>query len=103
MPVSHHSSVVFRHNQSVGLHSDDSVGPFKHDTSVFRSQRGSISAVYSSSTRTFSSQYDTSTDLKRHDNYSLLKIATSLVTFNTAGTSLELNSKISRELKNSRV
>ncbi|KZV32153.1 hypothetical protein F511_29159 [Dorcoceras hygrometricum] len=42
-PVSHHSSVVFRHNQSVGHHSDDSVGPFRHDTSVCWSQRGSNS------------------------------------------------------------
>ncbi|KZV52834.1 hypothetical protein F511_36177 [Dorcoceras hygrometricum] len=37
--VSHHSSVVFRHNQSVGHNSDDSVVPFRHDTSVCRSQR----------------------------------------------------------------
>ncbi|KZV48269.1 hypothetical protein F511_27407 [Dorcoceras hygrometricum] len=43
-PISHHNSVVFRHNQSVDHHSDDSVGPFRHDTSVCRSQRGSISA-----------------------------------------------------------
>ncbi|KZV46680.1 disease resistance protein [Dorcoceras hygrometricum] len=43
--VSHHSSVVFRHNQSVGHHYDDSVGPFRHDTSVCRSQRGSILAA----------------------------------------------------------
>ncbi|KZV29143.1 Syntaxin of plant 31 isoform 1 [Dorcoceras hygrometricum] len=34
----------FRHNRSVGNHSDDSVVPFRHDTSVCRSQRGSISA-----------------------------------------------------------
>ncbi|KZV17937.1 hypothetical protein F511_42673 [Dorcoceras hygrometricum] len=40
-PVSHHSSVVFRHNQSVGHHSDDSVGLFRHNSSVGRSQRGS--------------------------------------------------------------
>ncbi|KZV43028.1 putative pectinesterase/pectinesterase inhibitor 33-like [Dorcoceras hygrometricum] len=46
-PIIHHSSVVFRHNQSVGHHSDDSVGPFRHDTSVYRSQRGSISALTS--------------------------------------------------------
>ncbi|KZV43752.1 Leucine-rich repeat receptor-like protein kinase [Dorcoceras hygrometricum] len=35
-PISHHSSVVFRHNQSVGHHSDDRFGPFRHDTSVCR-------------------------------------------------------------------
>ncbi|KZV28113.1 hypothetical protein F511_27679 [Dorcoceras hygrometricum] len=45
--VSHHSSVVFRHNKSVGHHSDDSVVPFRHDTSVFRSPRGSISGSQS--------------------------------------------------------
>ncbi|KZV35513.1 hypothetical protein F511_34460 [Dorcoceras hygrometricum] len=33
-PSSHHSSVVFRHNQSVDHHSDDSVGLFTHDTYV---------------------------------------------------------------------
>ncbi|KZV32487.1 ABC transporter B family member [Dorcoceras hygrometricum] len=43
-PVSHHSSVFFRHNQSVRHHSDDIIVPFRHDTSVCRSQRGSISA-----------------------------------------------------------
>ncbi|KZV44251.1 hypothetical protein F511_43005 [Dorcoceras hygrometricum] len=42
-PSAHHSSVVFRHNQSVGHHSDDSVGLFRHDTSVGQSQRGSQS------------------------------------------------------------
>ncbi|KZV16852.1 eukaryotic translation initiation factor 4G-like [Dorcoceras hygrometricum] len=42
-PSAHHSSVVFRHNQSVGHHSDDSVGLFRHDTSVGQSQRGSKS------------------------------------------------------------
>ncbi|KZV40737.1 hypothetical protein F511_14777 [Dorcoceras hygrometricum] len=46
-PLSHHSSVVSRHNQSVGHHSDDSVVPFRHDTSVCRSQRGSISGSQS--------------------------------------------------------
>ncbi|KZV19292.1 flavonol sulfotransferase-like [Dorcoceras hygrometricum] len=42
-PSAHHSSVVFRHNQSVGHHSDDSIGLFRHDTSVGQSQRGSQS------------------------------------------------------------
>ncbi|KZV58434.1 hypothetical protein F511_30706 [Dorcoceras hygrometricum] len=42
-PSAHHSSVVFRHNQSVCHHSDDSVGLFRHDTSVGQSQRGSKS------------------------------------------------------------
>ncbi|KZV41674.1 3-hydroxyisobutyryl-CoA hydrolase-like protein 3, mitochondrial [Dorcoceras hygrometricum] len=51
-----------------------------------------VQAVNKSKTRTFNSEYATSTDLTRHGNYSLLKIATSLVTFNTAGTSLELKS-----------
>ncbi|KZV42572.1 ubiquitin-protein ligase/ zinc ion binding protein [Dorcoceras hygrometricum] len=41
-PISHHNSVVFRHNQSVGHHPDDSVGPFRHDKSAGRSQCGSI-------------------------------------------------------------
>ncbi|KZV23579.1 hypothetical protein F511_35936 [Dorcoceras hygrometricum] len=39
----HHSSVVFRHDKSVGHHSDDSVGLFRHDKSVCQSQRGSQS------------------------------------------------------------
>ncbi|KZV33619.1 hypothetical protein F511_34087 [Dorcoceras hygrometricum] len=30
-PSAHHSSVVFRHDKSVGHHSDDSVGLFRHD------------------------------------------------------------------------
>ncbi|KZV25344.1 hypothetical protein F511_26262 [Dorcoceras hygrometricum] len=42
-PSAHHSSVVFRHNQSVGHHSDDSVGLFRHNSSVGQSQRGSQS------------------------------------------------------------
>ncbi|KZV38774.1 hypothetical protein F511_19923 [Dorcoceras hygrometricum] len=41
--ITHHSSVVFRHDDSIGHDSDDSVGPFRHDTSVCRSQRGSFS------------------------------------------------------------
>ncbi|KZV52830.1 hypothetical protein F511_38012 [Dorcoceras hygrometricum] len=40
-PSAHHSSVVFRHNQSVDHHSDDSVGLFRHNSSVGQSQRGS--------------------------------------------------------------
>ncbi|KZV50484.1 hypothetical protein F511_34735 [Dorcoceras hygrometricum] len=48
-----------------------------------------------------SCHYATSTDLTRHRNYRLLKIATSLVTCNTAGTSLELKSKSSRTLGSS--
>ncbi|KZV46130.1 hypothetical protein F511_13499 [Dorcoceras hygrometricum] len=43
------------------------------------------------------------THLTQARQLQLLKLATSLVTFNTAGTSLELKSKSSRELKNSRV
>ncbi|KZV57990.1 folylpolyglutamate synthase-like [Dorcoceras hygrometricum] len=43
----HQSSVVFRHHQSVGHHSNDSVGPFRHDTSVRRLQRGSFSGSQS--------------------------------------------------------
>ncbi|KZV42657.1 hypothetical protein F511_29527 [Dorcoceras hygrometricum] len=42
-PSAHHSSVVFRHDKSVGHHSDDSVGLFRHDKSVGQSQRGSQS------------------------------------------------------------
>ncbi|KZV20580.1 Serine/threonine protein kinase [Dorcoceras hygrometricum] len=49
----HHRSVVFRHNQSVGHHSDDSVGLFRHNSSVGQSQRGSqirgISADFTTS------------------------------------------------------
>ncbi|KZV39005.1 hypothetical protein F511_38570 [Dorcoceras hygrometricum] len=82
-PVSHHSSVVIRHNQSVGHHSDDSVVPIRHDTSVCRSQRGSISGSQS----IIGSIY-----LTRNGNFSLLKISTSLVTSNIVGTSLELKS-----------
>ncbi|KZV42956.1 hypothetical protein F511_42772 [Dorcoceras hygrometricum] len=33
-PSAHHSSVVFRHDKSVGHHSDDSVGLFRHNKSV---------------------------------------------------------------------
>ncbi|KZV32188.1 hypothetical protein F511_29028 [Dorcoceras hygrometricum] len=43
-PSTHHSSVVFRHNKSVGQHSDDSVGLLRHDKSVGQSQRGSKTA-----------------------------------------------------------
>ncbi|KZV44800.1 hypothetical protein F511_35469 [Dorcoceras hygrometricum] len=39
--------MVFRHDDSVGHHSDDSVGPFRYDTSVCRSQRGSFSGSQS--------------------------------------------------------
>ncbi|KZV40468.1 fucosyltransferase 2 [Dorcoceras hygrometricum] len=39
-PSAHHSSVVFRHNQSVDHHSDDSVGLFRHDTSVGINNKG---------------------------------------------------------------
>ncbi|KZV51670.1 hypothetical protein F511_32022 [Dorcoceras hygrometricum] len=42
-PSAHHSSVVFRHDKSVGHHPDDSVGLFKHNKSVGQSQRGSQS------------------------------------------------------------
>ncbi|KZV19838.1 hypothetical protein F511_34446 [Dorcoceras hygrometricum] len=42
-PSAHHSSVVFRHDMSVGHHSDDSVGIFRHNKSVGQSQRGSQS------------------------------------------------------------
>ncbi|KZV23442.1 hypothetical protein F511_08637 [Dorcoceras hygrometricum] len=37
--VDHHSSVVFRCNNSAGHHLDDSIGPFRSDKSVSRSQR----------------------------------------------------------------
>ncbi|KZV40651.1 MATE efflux family protein 9-like [Dorcoceras hygrometricum] len=39
-PVIHHISVVFRYDNSVDHLSDDSIGPFGHDYSVSRSQRG---------------------------------------------------------------
>ncbi|KZV25619.1 hypothetical protein F511_08648 [Dorcoceras hygrometricum] len=39
-PSAHHSSVVFRHDKSVGHHSDYSVGLFRHDKSVGQSQSG---------------------------------------------------------------
>ncbi|KZV28975.1 hypothetical protein F511_07535 [Dorcoceras hygrometricum] len=42
-PSAHHSSVVFIHDKSVGHHSDDSVGLFRHDESVGQSQHGSQS------------------------------------------------------------
>ncbi|KZV58296.1 thylakoid lumenal 16.5 kDa protein, chloroplastic [Dorcoceras hygrometricum] len=41
--ITRHSSVVIRHDELVGHHSDDSVGPLRHDTSICRSQRGSFS------------------------------------------------------------
>ncbi|KZV13658.1 NBS-LRR resistance protein [Dorcoceras hygrometricum] len=50
-PVSHHSSVVFRYDNSVDHHSDDSVGPFGHDYSVSRSQRGFQSVAANSRPR----------------------------------------------------
>ncbi|KZV24711.1 hypothetical protein F511_36061 [Dorcoceras hygrometricum] len=43
-PSAHHSSVVFRHDKSVGHHYDDSVGLFRHNKSVGQSQRGSQSS-----------------------------------------------------------
>ncbi|KZV15912.1 EGF domain-specific O-linked N-acetylglucosamine transferase-like [Dorcoceras hygrometricum] len=52
-PPAHHSSVVFRHNQTVGHHSDDSVGLFRHDTFVGQSQRGSKSDFTTSITAMF--------------------------------------------------
>ncbi|KZV46611.1 hypothetical protein F511_39012 [Dorcoceras hygrometricum] len=42
-PSAHHSSVVFRHEKSVGHHSDDSIGLFRHNKSVGQSQHGSQS------------------------------------------------------------
>ncbi|KZV35903.1 hypothetical protein F511_36138 [Dorcoceras hygrometricum] len=36
--VDHHSSVVFRRDDSADHHLDDSIGPFRHDNSVGRSQ-----------------------------------------------------------------
>ncbi|KZV38631.1 protein kinase PINOID 2-like [Dorcoceras hygrometricum] len=36
--VNHHSSVVFRRDNSVGYQPDDSIGPFRHDNSAGRSQ-----------------------------------------------------------------
>ncbi|KZV22273.1 hypothetical protein F511_07474 [Dorcoceras hygrometricum] len=81
-PVSHHSSVIFRHNQSVGHHSDDSVVPFRHDTSVCRSQRGSISG---------SQSINGSIYLTRALQLQPKQSASSLFTTNTAGTSWELN------------
>ncbi|KZV23054.1 putative leucine-rich repeat receptor-like protein kinase [Dorcoceras hygrometricum] len=42
-PSAHHSSVVFRHDKSIGHHSDDSVVLFRNDKSVGQSQRGSQS------------------------------------------------------------
>ncbi|KZV25799.1 hypothetical protein F511_31697 [Dorcoceras hygrometricum] len=42
-PSAHHCSVVFRHDKSVGHHSDDSVGLFRNNKSVGQSQRGSQS------------------------------------------------------------
>ncbi|KZV22460.1 hypothetical protein F511_17914 [Dorcoceras hygrometricum] len=46
-PSAHHSSVVFRHDKSVGHHSDDSIGLFRHNKSVGQSQRGSQSHALS--------------------------------------------------------
>ncbi|KZV48175.1 hypothetical protein F511_21438 [Dorcoceras hygrometricum] len=37
--VDHHSSVVFRHDDSTGHHLDDIIGSFRRDNSAGRSQR----------------------------------------------------------------
>ncbi|KZV31912.1 hypothetical protein F511_42212 [Dorcoceras hygrometricum] len=55
-PASHHSSVVFRYDNSVDHHSDDSVGPFGHDYSVSRSQRDFQSEHYSALKRSSKQQ-----------------------------------------------
>ncbi|KZV58687.1 mediator-associated protein 1-like [Dorcoceras hygrometricum] len=47
-PSAYHNSVVFRHDKSVGHHSDDSVGLFRHDKSVGQSQRSSQSVATTS-------------------------------------------------------
>ncbi|KZV28719.1 hypothetical protein F511_26895 [Dorcoceras hygrometricum] len=44
-PSAHHSSVVFRHDKSVGHHSDDSDELFRHNKSVGQSQRDSQSGI----------------------------------------------------------
>ncbi|KZV40826.1 hypothetical protein F511_23148 [Dorcoceras hygrometricum] len=75
-PVSHHSSVVLRNNQSVGHHSDDSVEPFRQDTSVCHNV--ALTQI-----------------LLRHGNSSIHNQLPPLVTSNTAGTSLELKSRSS--------
>ncbi|KZV17958.1 hypothetical protein F511_41999 [Dorcoceras hygrometricum] len=82
----------FQTQLSVGHHSDDSVVPFRHDTSVCRSQCGSISGSQPIKGSIFLPQQIS----PGHGNLSLLKRATSLVMPNSAGTCLELNSKISR-------
>ncbi|KZV29089.1 pumilio10-like [Dorcoceras hygrometricum] len=74
-PSAHHSSVVFRHNRSVGHHSDDSIGLFRHNKSVGKSQRGSQSghqsicqAQYENNETDFSKKLRTPVATRFHSN-----------------------------------
>ncbi|KZV25319.1 hypothetical protein F511_34265 [Dorcoceras hygrometricum] len=99
-PVSHHSSVVFRHSQSVGhppmiaLYLSGtthlSVG---HNVALSQVLNRSMAQYVCTNAMKFKSDFNMhKLHLTRHRNFSLLKIATSLVTYNTVGTSLELKS-----------
>ncbi|KZV23849.1 purple acid phosphatase 15 [Dorcoceras hygrometricum] len=72
--ITHHSSVVFRHEDSVGHDSDDSIVPFRRDTPSGRSQCGS---------QTISPE---------HGKLRLLKSVSSVVSATTARTAWDLKS-----------
>ncbi|KZV46651.1 hypothetical protein F511_37910 [Dorcoceras hygrometricum] len=72
-PVSHHSSADFRHNQSVGHHSDDSIVPFGHDTSV-ACNNVALSQILNRSM----AQYVCMNAMKFKSDFNMYKIRTSL-------------------------
>ncbi|KZV23847.1 hypothetical protein F511_30718 [Dorcoceras hygrometricum] len=72
-PSSHHRSVVFRHEKSVGHHSDDSVGLFRHDKSVGQSQRGSQSGHQSIYQAQYVCMYANQTSMHNAYNNSYVK------------------------------
>ncbi|KZV40448.1 hypothetical protein F511_34584 [Dorcoceras hygrometricum] len=82
------SSVVFRHDDSVGHHSDDSIVPFRCDTPTGRSKCGSQTKLNSY----LKSQILPQQILPKHGNLSLLKSVSSLVSATTARTAWELKS-----------
>ncbi|KZV58686.1 mediator-associated protein 1-like [Dorcoceras hygrometricum] len=54
-PSAHHSSVVFRHDKSVGHHSDDSVGLLRHDNRNNQSQQPVTTTSHNNQSLHFSS------------------------------------------------
>ncbi|KZV42375.1 hypothetical protein F511_40604 [Dorcoceras hygrometricum] len=72
-PSAHHSSVVFRHDKLVGHHSDDSVGLFRHDSSVGQSQRGSQSGHQSICQAQYECMYANQSSMHNAYNNSYMK------------------------------